>query len=125
MEAFYYLADRYAFDEVEVSFEEVRPTLERLVDMHVQDFVSQLFAEKEGGKRMYYFTPDQEIDFIITVRGRPRLVGEVKLGKVGDRDLRRFEETASIFPDTEKVLVCGTKVDWPGITVLTPEKLVV
>jgi AAA+ ATPase superfamily predicted ATPase len=124
MEAFYYLADRYAFDEVEVSFEEVRPTLERLVDMHVQDFVSQLFAEREGGARMYYFTPDGEIDFIITVRGRPRLVGEVKLGKVSDRDLKRFEETASIFPDAEKVLVCNEEREWPGITVLTPEKLV-
>jgi AAA+ ATPase superfamily predicted ATPase len=124
MEAFYYLADRYAFDELEVSFEEVRPTLERLVSMHVQDFVSQLFAEREGGTRMYYFTPERELDFVITARGRPRLVGEVKLGKVDDRDLRRFEEGAAVFPDAEKVLVCNEEREWPGITVLTPEKLV-
>jgi hypothetical protein len=42
--------------------------------------------------------------------------------KVEDQDLKRFE-TASIFPDAEKVLVCGTKVEWPGIKVLTPDKL--
>ena len=123
MEAFYYLVDRYAFDEVDVSFGEVRPTLERLMNIHVQDFVSQLLAERRQGTRMYYFTPAQEIDFIIAVRGRPEVVGEVKLGRVSRRDLMKFAEGARIFPDAEKIFVCRREMKQPGITVLTPQKL--
>lgn len=123
MEAFYYLADRYAFDEAEVQLAEILPTLERLHTMHVQDFVAQLLAELRGGSRAYYFTPKQELDFLITVRGRPQLVGEVKLGSVAKRDVEKFLDVAEIFPDAEKVLVCKGKIKEPGITSLTPEGL--
>ena len=123
MEAFYYLADRYAFDEADVPFGEIRPTLERLVGMHVQDFVAQLLAEWKQGTRMYYFTPEQEIDFLITVRGRPQLVGEVKLGDVSRRDVMKFVDAAKIFPNAEKVSICRKEMKQPGIKVLTPEKL--
>lgn len=123
MEAFYYLADRYGFEETDVSFGEVRPTLEKLMNMHAQDFVGQLLAELKGGTRMYYFTPDQEVDFLVAVRGRPQLVGEVKLGGVSDRDLRKFLETAKAFPGAERVLVCREEIEQPDLKVLTPKKL--
>jgi hypothetical protein len=82
-----------------------------------------LLAEREGGTRMYYFTPEHELDFVITIRGKPRLVGKVKLGKMDDRDLRRFEEGAAVFPDAKKVLVCSEEREWSGVTVLTPARL--
>ncbi|MEM2282461.1 MAG: hypothetical protein QXH26_02795 [Candidatus Hadarchaeales archaeon] len=123
MEAFYYLADRYGFEEADVSFGEVKPTLEKLVNMHAQDFVGQLLAELKEGTRMYYFTPDQEVDFVVAVRGRPQLVGEVKLGGVRDRDLRKFVEITGAFPGAERVLVCREEVEHPELKILTPEKL--
>lgn len=123
MEAFYHLSDRYDFEEREVEFREVEPTLRRLMAAHVQDFVAQLLAEREGGERAYYFAPDQEIDFLVKVRGKPRMVGEVKLGKVSEREIKRFLEVSSSFPGAERVFVGLKRVEGRDIVSLTPSDL--
>ncbi len=108
MEAFYYLDDRYDFGEAEVSFEEAKPTIERLRNLAVQNFIAELFASVHNGKNEYYVTPSSEIDFVITSRGRPVLAGEVKWGDYEPGDVKKFEEK-SRFIAAEKVFVTKKK----------------
>jgi hypothetical protein len=123
MEVFYYLVDRYAFDETDVALDEVRPTLEKLRNLHLQDFIAKLFAELRGGRRAYYFTPAKELDFVITVRRKPVLVGEVKWGSVSNADLDKFIDATAPFPEAEKVFVCRRRLEHGLVKVLTPAEI--
>lgn len=92
MEAFYYLADRYDLEEADVSFKEVRPTLEKLRNLAVQNWVADFFAEIYQGRKEYLVTAEKEIDFVITLRKKPIIVGEVKWGKYNQKDIENFKE---------------------------------
>lgn len=108
MEAFYYLTDRYNFEETDVSFEEVRPTIEKLRNLAIQNFIANLFAEIYKGRKEYFVTPEKEIDFIITVRRKATVVGEVKWGKYGLKDLKNFEEKTK-YINAKKVFIVKKK----------------
>lgn len=108
MEAFFYLADRYGFEDVDVSFKETMPSIEKLRNLAVQNFVADLFASDMEGKKEYYVTPSNEIDFIITFRNKPVLAGEVKWGNYNAGDVKKFMEKTS-FLDTEKVFITKIK----------------
>jgi AAA+ ATPase superfamily predicted ATPase len=108
MEAFFYLADRYGFEDRDVSFEEVRPTIEKLRNFAVQNFIGDLFAYAYNGKKEYYVTPSKEMDFIITVRNKAVLIGEVKWGKYDINDLKKFVEKTT-FIKAEKIFITKTK----------------
>lgn len=108
MEAFFYLDDKYDFEEAEVSFEEVKPAIEKLRSLAIQNFIGDLFAQAYNGKKEYYSTPSNELDFIITVRNKPVLTGEVKWGKYDNTDVKKFLDKSS-FLDTEKVFVTKKK----------------
>jgi predicted AAA+ superfamily ATPase len=108
MEAFFYLADRYGFEDRDVSFEEARPAIEKLRNLAVQNFIADLFASTCNGKKEYYITPSKEIDFIITVRNKAVLVGEVKWGKYDTSDIRKFKEKSN-FIKAEKIFITQKK----------------
>jgi len=108
MEAFFYLADRYGFEDRDVSFEETRPTIEKLRNFAVQNFIGDLFASAYHGKKEYYVTPSKEMDFIITVRNKAILIGEVKWGKYDGNDLKKFVEKTT-FIKAEKIFITKTK----------------
>lgn len=108
MEAFFYLADRYGFEDRDVSFEEARPTIEKLRNFAVQNFIGDLFASAYHGKKEYYVTPSKEMDFIITVRNKAILIGEVKWGKYDGNDLKKFVEK-STFIKAEKIFITKNK----------------
>lgn len=108
MEAFYYLNDRYNFEEAEVSFEEALPAIEKLRNMAIQNLIADLLAFAHGGKKEYYVSPESEIDFIITIRNKPVLVGEVKWGGYDNRDIKNFLEK-SRFIKAEKIFVTKKK----------------
>lgn len=91
MEAFYYLCDRYDFEETDVSFREVKPTLERLRNLAIQDWVADLFAEVYQGRKEYLMAAGDEVDFVITLRGKPLAMGEVKWGRYGRGDIEGFK----------------------------------
>lgn len=88
METFYYLESKYDVSEREVSLDEVKPTLENIIRLEVEDFIADLFACYFKGRREYSLDP--EIDFIITLRNKILAVGEVKWGKYSKQDLRKF-----------------------------------
>lgn len=108
MEAFFYLADRYGFEDRDVSFEEAMPTIEKLRNFAVQNFIADLFTCAYNGKKEYYVTPSNEIDFIITVRNKPVLAGEVKWGKYDANDVKKFVEKTS-FIKAEKIFITKKK----------------
>lgn len=108
MEAFFYLADRYNFEDRDVSFEEARPTIEKLRNFAVQNFIGDLFASAYHGKKEYYVTPSKELDFIITVRNKAVIVGEVKWGKYDSNDLRKFVEKTT-FTKADKIFITKNK----------------
>ena len=124
MEAFYYLCDRYNFEEREVSFEEVRPTLERLRNLAIQNWVADFFAEVYHGKKEYLPTAEKEVDFIITRRGTPLVVGEVRWGKCDREEVVRFKEKTKGMR-CRRVLVTKQELGFADeeIEVMLPEQL--
>jgi hypothetical protein len=108
MEAFFYLDDKYGFGEIEVSFQEVKPTIEKLRNLAIQKFIGDLFAQAYNGKKEYFVTPSNELDFIITIRNKPVVAGEMKWGKYDEKDIKKFLEKSS-FIDAEKVFVTKKK----------------
>ncbi|MCG2728647.1 MAG: AAA family ATPase [Candidatus Methanoperedenaceae archaeon] len=108
MEAFFYLDDKYGFGETDVSFQEVKPTIEKQRSLAIQKFIGDLFAQAYNGKKEYFVTPSNELDFIITVRNKPVVAGEVKSGKYDEKDIKKFIEKSN-FIDAEKVFVTKKK----------------
>ncbi len=109
MEAFYYLSDRYNFEETSVSLNEVKPTLEKLRNLGIQHWIAGLFAEIYHGQKEYFVSPSKEIDFIITVRKKPIIVGEVKWGKYNNKDILKFKEKSKHIK-AEKVFIVKEKL---------------
>ncbi|MDI6655808.1 MAG: AAA family ATPase [Candidatus Hydrothermarchaeota archaeon] len=92
MNIYYYLESRYNISNREVSLEEVKPTLERLINLEIQNFIADFFAEKNNGRKEYYMSPQKEFDFVITRRNRLEIVGEVKWKKVEAQDVEKFRK---------------------------------
>ncbi|MBI5871902.1 ATP-binding protein [archaeon] len=109
MDAFYYLSDRYNFDEREVSFNEASPTLDKIKNLAVQNFIADFFAEHYHGKKSYSVLPNKEIDFIINVRNKTVAVGEVKWGRYDNKDLDNFLEKVKDI-NGKKIVVVQKKI---------------
>jgi hypothetical protein len=92
MEVFFCLCDKYNFDERDVSLLEIKPTLEKIKSLAIQNFIADFYAEYLNGRKEYHVAPEKEIDFIITVRKKPILVGEVKWGAYSQKDIKKFAE---------------------------------
>ncbi len=104
MNIYYYLDSRYDISSREISIEEVKPTLEKLINLEIQNFIADFFQEYERGRKEYYLSPQKEFDFIITKRNRLDIIGEVKWKKAEFKDIGRFNETTDGFPG-RKIIV--------------------
>jgi AAA+ ATPase superfamily predicted ATPase len=108
LELFYYLADRYDIENREVRFKEAEGAVLKVRNLAIQRFVGEIFAQKyEGILECSY---DPELDFIITRKGRPLAVGEVKWGKYGKKELAAFAGKVSGF-DCPKYFVARKKAE--------------
>lgn len=124
MELFYYLDDRYMIRERKTSFAECRPTLEKLRNLAVEQLVGDLLAQLQGGRKEYVHSAEQEIDFLITVRNKPVIVGEVKWGAYDQQDLKKFKEKSAAFTNAQKILVVKkVQITDPSIQILTADHL--
>ncbi len=123
VEAFYYLEDRYDLRVRQPEFGEVKPTLEKLRNLAVENFLGDLFAQLYGGRKEYLVLPDREFDFIITSRNKPVIIGEVKWGKYSRHDVKGFAERAARFATARKMLIVRQRRGIPveGVDVLAPE----
>lgn len=104
MNIYYYLESRYNISNREISLEEIKPTLERLINLEIQNFVADFFAEKSSGRKEYYMSPEKEFDFIITKRNKLEIVGEVKWKKAEAQDIEKFRKNTEDLP-AEKIII--------------------
>lgn len=121
--AYYYLESRYGLSKAGFSFSEIEPTLSWIHDLAIERWMADLFAELLDGQKEYIKDRDREIDVLITKRGRPVLVGEVKWGKVRKSDISSFLDKVSDL-ECRKVIITRSKIESKGIEVLDPEALV-
>ena len=119
MELHYYLDEKYGPEGTSPSL--VREVVRDRSPLHIQSFVGELMAEILDGTFNYHAASDHDVDFIVTKRNRPILVGEVKWTRhVSRGDAIRFGRNTEHF-DCKKVLVSKAHVD--GIDSLTPDDL--
>ena len=105
MNIYYYLDDRYDISNRQVSLNEIEPTLQKLINLEIQNFIADLFAEVYNGKKEYLLDKNKEIDFIITERNKSKIIGEVKWKKISKEDIEKFKNnSANLFG--KKVLIC-------------------
>lgn len=98
MNIYYYLENRYDISNREVSLGEMKPTLEKLVNLEIQNFIADFFVEKNNGRKEYYISPQKEFDFIITKRNKLEIVGEVKWKKSELKDIEKFKKNTENLP---------------------------
>lgn len=122
MNIYYYLDGRYNISNREVSFKEMEPTLRKLINFEIQNFVADYFAEKEDGRKEYFVSPSKEIDFIITQRNKPVIVGEVKWKKVNFEDLRKFSSSVEDF-SCRRIIFCKKGENLEGVKVIEAQQL--
>jgi len=76
----------------------------RKLEGKIQNFVADLFAERNNGRKEYYMSPQKEFDFVITKRNKLELVGEVKWKKAELRDVEKFRSNTEDLPG-RKVMI--------------------
>ncbi len=118
---YFYLNSRYDFSR-EISYGEMKPTVERMKSMAVERFAADLFAEIRDGRVEILKNAEKEVDILITSRERPILVGEVKWGKAMKRDISDFLKKTEDFY-CEKVFFTKNRIEDPRVKVMGPEDL--
>lgn len=105
MNVYYYIESRYDISSRPVSLEEIKPTLEKLINLEIQNFIADIFAELHNGRKEYSVAPDKEVDFIITIRNKPAIIGEVKWKKVNKEEVSKFIKNTERMHG-RRVLIC-------------------
>ncbi|MBI2135566.1 AAA family ATPase [Candidatus Woesearchaeota archaeon] len=123
MNIYYYLDSRYDISNRTISLDEVKPTLEKLMHLEIQNFIADLFAELYKGRKEYYISMDKEVDFIITKRNKAEVIGEVKWKKITKEDISKFRRNSEDLHG-KKILVCKQGKSEQEIEVITPKELI-
>lgn len=123
MNIYYYLEDRYNIGSREVSLKEVKPTIEKLINLEIQNFIADLLAEKFASRKEYLISPTKEVDFILTQRNRLVAVGEVKWKSLALEDIKKFKEASADFPG-QKILICKQGEKAEGLQVFKAKEVV-
>ncbi len=105
MNIYYYLDNRYNISNRNTSLEEVKPTLQKLINLEIQNFIADLFSELYEGRKEYFVSPDKEVDFIITKRNKLEIIGEVKWKLADKEDVIKFLKNSERF-NGKRILVC-------------------
>ncbi len=122
MKLYYYLESRYDLEERNIDPREIAPTVDRLNDIAVEEFIADLMAEIMGGRVEILKRRDLEIDILITRRNKPILLGEVKWGRCGKADMENFKKKVERF-NCRKVLITRSQVRDDEIEVLSPDDI--
>jgi hypothetical protein len=124
MEAFYYLSDRYDFENLSISFKEVEPTLKKLRNLAIEKWVADFFAEMFQGRKEYLVTPKKEIDFLITLRKKVIAVGEVKWGRYSRVDIENFKKKVKNIKAKKFFVVKDKEIEDKEIEVIDAKELI-
>lgn len=124
IEMYYYLQDRYNLNDRELTFNEAEPTINKLIQLSIQDFIAQLFAQKNMGKREYYVEKDKEIDFIITKRNKSKIIGEVKWGNYSKKDIDSFMLKTEDIDGNRRFIVKKKSIDDNRLKILDASDII-
>ncbi len=122
MKLYYYLESRYDLENREVQPEEMEPTVNRLVQLAVEEFLADLIGEMVQGRVEILKKKDLELDIFITRRNKPYLVGEVKWGKADVKDIEHFKEKVEDFA-CRKVFITRERLEDDEIRILGSEDI--
>lgn len=123
MNLYYYLESRYDISERAVSLEEIRPTLQKVINLEIQNFIADVFSELYEGRKEYFISSEREVDFVITVRNKPAIIGEVKWKKLDEKDMNKFKNNSEGLYG-KRMLFCKSGVGTDTeVEIITPEKL--
>lgn len=111
MNIFYYLDSRYDISNRDISLEEIGPTLDRLINLEIQNFIADFFAERENGRKEYFLSPEREIDFIITKRNKMEIVGEVKWKRAESKEIEKFLKSMHDLPGKKIIIFKSGKLE--------------
>jgi hypothetical protein len=123
MKTYYYLESRYDLENRDVPSDEMEPTLNKLVQFSVEEFLADFFGDVLQGRVEVLKKRDMELDIFVTRRNKPYLVGEVKWGKADNGDMEKFKEKVEDF-SCRKVFVTREKLEDDEIEVLGPEDII-
>ncbi|MBI5393643.1 ATP-binding protein [Candidatus Woesearchaeota archaeon] len=124
MNIYFYLESKYDISSRPTSLEEIKPTLQKLIQLEIQNVIADLFAELYSGRKEYYICGDKEVDFVITKRNKTEIIGEVKWKKIEQKDINHFQRNAiELFG--KKVLICKNKyATKEDVEIITPQELI-
>ncbi|MDI6738085.1 MAG: ATP-binding protein [Nanoarchaeota archaeon] len=122
MSVYYYMNSRYEIGAREISMEEAMPTLVKLLNLEIQNFIADLFAEIYGGRKEYYVSKDKEVDFVITKRNKAEIIGEVKWKQIGKEDILKFKRNSEGLHG-RRVLICMGGESGKDVEVIDRRKL--
>ena len=124
MNIYYYMESRYDISSRPISLDEMRPTLEKLMHLEIQNFIADLFAELYDGRKEYSVSPDKEVDFIISKRNKSEIIGEVKWKKVSQEDLNKFIKNTERLQG-KRILICKSgEIKDQNVEVLNAKQVV-
>lgn len=124
MNIYYYLDSRYDLGNRSVSFEEVKPTIEKLVNLEIQNFIADLFAEYYDGRKEYYLSPEKEVDFIITKRNKPEIIGEVKWKNLTKQDIIQFKKGLERFSGKLTIVCKASEIKDESVNIVYPKDII-
>ena len=124
MNIYYYLDSRYNISDRAISLEEIKPKLQKLINFEIQNFIADLFSELYEGRKEYLVSQDREVDFIITLRNKPEIIGEVKWKKLEQEDINKFKRNSEGLSG-KKILFCkNSEIKDKEIEIIEPKNLV-
>ena len=119
---YYFLQSRYEISTREFQFNEIKPAVENQLDLSLENFLADLFAKYQHGRKELYKTGEKDIDILITSRNKPKVVAEVKWGKLKSKSINNFLKKVNNFK-CQKLLITKEKIKINELEVLTPEDI--
>ncbi len=123
MNLFYYLEDRYSITARDISLIELKPTIDKVLSLELQNFIGEIAARKLSGRKEYFVAPAREIDFIITQRNKPLAVGEVKWKNISSADIEQFNKSTFDF-SCRKIIIGKSGTSTSAVEVWDSKKIV-
>lgn len=124
MNIYYYLDSKYDISNRAVSLDEIRPTLDKLIKLEIQNFIADIFSELYNGRKEYFISEGREVDFIITRRNKPEIIGEVKWKSLSSEDISSFKK-GSVGLYGKKVIICkDSNVKSENVEIISSKELI-
>jgi hypothetical protein len=105
---YFYADEKYNFSE-EASQEKAKLILSELIPKLMESNIREHLAYKYGLREAKIVEKDREIDVCLLRFQKPQLIGEIKWGKIKEKDIKKAEETLQKIGAKKKILFVPDK----------------